>query len=68
MRIKNTEKHKYNKGKIRVVERDNEKRKRKDKIKEARKNKKIIQDFENLNINQYLEEGDEFQNLKISKK
>lgn len=45
MKIKNNERHKMNRGKLDRCERDNAKERNKKKIKEARKNKQLQQEF-----------------------
>lgn len=58
MKIKNNERHKINKGRLEQLDRENGKRKRKEKIREARKNKQLIHDFESAQINKFLEDDD----------
>lgn len=60
MKIKNNERHKMNKGKLDRIERDNGKKKRKEKIREARRNKQIIHDFETAQMNKLLDDDDSF--------
>lgn len=60
MKIKNNERHKINKGKLDRIERDNGKKKRKEKIREARRNKQIIHDFEAAQMNKLLDDDDSF--------
>lgn len=49
MKIKNNERHKINSGKLARLERDQSKDKRKKEIRNARKNKQLIHDFETRN-------------------
>lgn len=49
MKIKNNERHKMNSGKLARLERDLSKDKRKKEIRNARKNKQLIHDFEARN-------------------
>lgn len=60
MKIKNNERHKINKGRMNMIDRDNDKKKRKEKIREARRNKQIIHDFETAQINKFLEDDDNY--------
>lgn len=58
MKIKNNERHKINKGRLEQLDRENGKKKRKEKIREARRNKQLIHDFESAQINKFLEDDD----------
>ena len=58
MKIKTSERHKINRGRLEQIDRDNEKKKRKDSIRKARKNKQLIHEFENAQINKFLDDDD----------
>lgn len=60
MKIKNNERHKINKGRLERLERDNGKKKRKEKIREARRNKQMIHEFETAQMNKLLDDDDSF--------
>lgn len=60
MKIKNNERHKVNRGRMERIDRDNDKKKRKEKIREARRNKQLIHDFETTQINKFLEDDDNY--------
>lgn len=59
MKIKNNEKHRMNSGKLSRIERENSKDKRKMEIRKARKNKQLIQEFENRN-SMFADEDDNY--------